>query len=64
MNRTLLCLLIVTLLAAAAPASAQTIPPLLSHQGRILDSDNMPLRGTEPLIFTRYDGAQATTVLW
>ena len=46
------------------PLSASGIPPYLTHQGMIYDSENTPVTGVEQVIFTLYDSAENGQVLW
>ena len=56
----------ITLLAGtAAPALAQDVPQLMSHQGRLFDTENKPIIGVETITFRVYDAADDTgVVLW
>lgn len=48
-------------LLLAVPAGAQNLPQHMSHQGRILDSNLVPLGGMHEMTFTMYQNGQ---VVW
>jgi len=60
------CLLSICLLFAAAPvAFSQTVPPMINYQGRLVDSNGVPLAtGDYELTFNIYDAASAGSNIW
>ena len=68
MLRTTVCSALMLLTATAgltvAGEAAAEVPMMLSHQGRILDTERNPIGGIEMLTFAMYDGPESNTVLW
>ena len=54
-------LLIITLLC---PLSVGAIPGTLTHQGRIIDSDNNPMSGIFSVTFALYEQAESGSAIW
>jgi hypothetical protein len=52
------------LAALATPAARADVPPLLTHQGRLLDAGGQPITGKQVLIYKIYDTATAGKDLW
>jgi len=46
------------------PGMAWAIPGQLSHQGRLMDSSDVPIEGEHTLMFTIYDSEDGGAVLW
>jgi hypothetical protein len=46
------------------PGMAWAIPGQLSHQGRLMDSSDVPIEGEHTLMFTIYDSEEGGAVLW
>ena len=46
------------------PGLAMAVPTQLNHQGRLLDSDGIPVEGTLPVTFTLEDAPEGGDVLW
>ena len=58
-------ILVALLVLSVGPATAQDVPQIMSHQGRLFDADNKPLVGPQTLTFRVYDAADDTgAVLW
>ena len=51
-------------LTTAVPASAASVPPFLTEQGRLFDAMGMPITATLSFVFTVYNDASGTTNLW
>jgi len=50
---------------AATSAAAQSVPPLISYQGRLMDSGGLPITGASvPMTFSLWDGETGGTFLW
>ena len=56
--RRALALLVLTTALVAVPAAAQNLPQYMSHQGRVLDTNLVPLGGTHEMTFTMYQNGQ------
>src|SRR5512141_1227911 len=47
-----------------ADASAQAVPPTITHQGRLFDSSDKPISQTLSVTFTMYTAATSGSPLW
>ena len=52
------------LVCFAAPVQAQGVPTSLTHQGRLVDENGVPLSGDVELTYTIYDAATGGAILW
>ncbi len=57
-------LLITAVLSCSLSALAADVPPLLSHQGRLMDATGVAVDGNHDLTLTLYDSAAGTTSVW
>ncbi|MBM4321714.1 MAG: hypothetical protein FJ125_17700, partial [Deltaproteobacteria bacterium] len=46
------------------PVTARAVPPLINHEGLLLDEAGLPLEGNHTLTFTIHDAAQDGVALW
>src|SRR3989338_3967397 len=52
-------------LVLTRPASAQTsVPTIISHQGRLLNSSNQPVTSNVSVVFSIYDAATSGNQVW
>lgn len=58
------CLALVGLLGFVLPSAAEAVPTELNHQGRLLDSDGLPIHDTLSVTFTLEDAAEGGLVVW
>jgi len=61
-----LCVLVCVLLAlvSIAPSASAATPAVLTEQGRLFDSGDLPVQGALSFVFTLYDTAAGDNVLW
>jgi len=56
--------LIFVLFLAARSASAQSVPTIISHQGKLLNSSNQPVTSNVSVVFSIYDAATSGNQVW
>ena len=61
MEKKLLVLLIMLIIF---PQDLAAVPAFLSHQGRIIDSENTPVSGVDNMTFTLFDSEETGNTIW
>src|SRR3990167_6903591 len=56
--------LLLGMLNLAKPAHAQSLPTIISHQGRLLNASNHPVTTNVSVVFAIYDAASAGNQVW
>lgn len=56
--------LLLGMLNLAKPAHAQSVPTIISHQGRLLNASNQPVTTNVSVVFAIYDAASAGNQVW
>ena len=60
----LVALFVLTVTGVAKLANAQSVPTIISHQGRLLNSQNQPITTKVTVNFAIFNAASAGTQVW
>src|SRR3989338_10842793 len=55
---------VLTLFLAARITHAQSVPTIISHQGRLLNASNQPVTSNVSVVFSIYDASSAGNQVW